>query len=381
MNTVFIYSFMLGVLIFGTANTLISKAMDQQSAKGHEFNHPYFQTATMFLGESFCLVAYRIYLKSQNTRVSVKKELLMDKTGKLYNKLGNFIFLIPAFFDLVASTLTFIGLVLSAASVYQMMRGFIIVVVAAFSVFFLKRRLFRHQILGGGLAFIGVVIVGISSILFQASSAPDPVLGIILILVAQLFHGGMFVTEELFLSRITIDPLQAVGIEGVCGLGYYIILLPILYVIPCNQDFCVNGRVEDTALAFEQIAANMALAFTWVSSMVSVSLFNWTGISTTKYAGSLARSTIDTSRTLLVWLASMLLGWEEFIWPQLIGFFFLGLGTMVYNEVIVIPLWGFKEAVIAHQKDRNSRNKEYLATDLHSEKYEKQELDDDPSLN
>ena len=152
-------------------------------------------------------------------------------------------------------------------------------------------------------------------------------------------------------------------------------------MIPCNQDFCVNGRVEDTALAFEQIAANMALAFTWVSSMVSVSLFNWTGISTTKYAGSLARSTIDTSRTLLVWLASMLLGWEEFIWPQLIGFFFLGLGTMVYNEVIVIPLWGFKEAVIAHQKDRNSRNKEYLATDLHSEKYEKQELDDDPSLN
>ena len=266
---------MIGVLIFGTANTLISKAMDQEKAKGHEFNHPYFQTATMFFGESFCLVAYRIYTKYKPPqKQSINRAPLLGRTGRLYNKLGNFVFLFPAFFDLVASTLTFIGLVLSAASVYQMMRGFIIAVVAVNSVVFLKRKIFRHQILGGTLATIGVVIVGVTSILYQASSAPNPVLGVILILVAQVFHGWMFVTEELFLSKITIDPLHAVGIEGICGFGYYLILLPILYAIPCHVDFCVNGRVEDTALAFQQIGSNIVLALTWVASMLSVSLFN-----------------------------------------------------------------------------------------------------------
>ena len=55
-----------------------------------------------------------------------------------------------------------------------------------------------------------------------------------------------------------------------------------------------------------------------------------------------------------------MLGWETFLWPQLIGFFLLALGTLIYNEVIVLPFWGFKEAVANHQADRDERNKDYL---------------------
>ncbi|OMJ70872.1 hypothetical protein SteCoe_31058 [Stentor coeruleus] len=385
MDKIYIYMFMLGVLIFGTANTLISKSMNQQSALGYEFNHPYFQTATMFFGESFCLLAYKAIAKSTKAPISVYIPETENISDRLYQKLGNFVFLIPAFFDLLASTLTFIGLVLSAASVYQMMRGFIIVIVAVNSVVFLKKKLYRHQILGAGLTTFGVCIVGVVSILYQSSSAPNPILGIILILVAQVFHGWMFVSEELFLGKIHIDPLQAVGVEGVCGFLYYLILLPILYFIPCSEDFCINGHVEDTLLAFKQIAANYTLAFTWVASMLSVSLFNWTGISTTKYAGSLARSTVDTSRTFLVWLACMLLGWEQFLWPQLIGFFFLSFGTLVYNEVLILPFASFKKAVQEHQAEKEKHNQAhsvqnaYVAEGFLSE--DKPYATSDPSIN
>ena len=175
MQIVFIYLLILGMLMFGTVGSLVNKAMDKQSAKGHEFNHPYFQTATMFFGESFCLVAYRIYIYYKpKPRQSIRNEPLLCRTGKLYKKLGNFIFMFPAFFDLVASTLTFIGLVLSAVSVYQKMRGFIIVVVAVNSVVFLKKKIFRHQIIGVIFATIGIAIVGVTSILFQTLSAPKP---------------------------------------------------------------------------------------------------------------------------------------------------------------------------------------------------------------
>lgn len=356
--------FMLGVLIFGTANTIISKAMNQQSSLGYGFNHPYFQAATMFIGETFCLIAYKAFAKATKPQNSVYKLETSNISDRLHQKLGNFVFLFPAFFDLIASTLTFIGLVLSAASIYQMMRGFIIVIVAVNSVVFLNKKLYQHQILGAGLTTLGVGIVGATSILYQSSSAPNPILGIIFILIAQIFHGWMFVSEELFLGKINIDPLHAVGIEGVCGFFYYLILLPVLYFIPCSEDFCINGHVEDTILAFEQIADNYILAFTWAISMLSVSLFNWTGISTTKYAGSLARSTIDTSRTFFVWSVCILLGWEKFLWPQLIGFFFLAFGTLVYNEVIVLPFDSFRKAVQDHKDEKEKHNKAYSVENI-----------------
>mmetsp|Transcript_18888 Transcript_18888/g.18884 ORF Transcript_18888/g.18884 Transcript_18888/m.18884 type:complete len:128 (+) Transcript_18888:805-1188(+) len=95
----------------------------------------------------------------------------------------------------------------------------------------------------------------------------------------------------------------------------------------------------------------------WWGVMISFSFFNWTGISTTKYANALARSTVDTSRTLLVWLFSMLAGWETFNFLQLGGFILLVIGTTLYNEVLVLPFWGFKESVQNHQRELEERQR------------------------
>ena len=154
----------------------------------------------------------------------------------------------------------FVGLAFLAPSVYQMMRAFSLIVVAFNSVTVLKRKLFRHQILGAMFVIIGLIIIGISSVIYQAASASNPVLGILLILLSQVFLAWVYTLEELFVSFIIIDPLQVVGIEGLCGFGYSLILLPILYFIPCHLDFCIKGRVEDSTLAFEQIADNNFLA-------------------------------------------------------------------------------------------------------------------------
>lgn len=354
-----VYSFMLGMLIFGTANTLISKAMDLE-----DFSHPYFQCATMFGGEFMCLGGYAImqWLEKRQTAPTsqslVQTQPQAPKTG-LVDRAGKLIFFVPAFFDTCGSTLMFIGLVLSAASVYQMVRGFIIVVVAVYSVVFLKRALFRHQITGVIFAFFGVVVVGISAILFESSSAKNPILGMICLIIGQFFAGGVFVSEEKFLGNIKIHPMQAVGIEGTAGLCYYFILLPIFYFIPCqNSDLCSRGRIEDTVNAFVQIGTKPLLMACFWGTMISIALFNWTGLSTTKHASALARSTIDTSRTLLVWAFSMAVGWEKFEYLQLVGFVLLVFGTMLYNEVLILPCFGFKEAVAAHRKEAHLGNAE-----------------------
>lgn len=341
-----LYMFMLAMLICGTANTIVGKAMDLQESRGEIFNHPYFQTAGMFLGEFFCLFYYWIYLKTG--KIEAAQEPLTPKPSKrtCRQRMGKFIFMIPSFFDFSASTLMFVGLTLAAPSVYQMMRGFIMVVVAIYSVFILKIKLFPHQYVGVGFAFIGVAIVGFISILYGASSAKSPVLGVIIIVIGQFFAGGVFVSEQLFLEDIVIHPLQAVGIEGLTGFGYYLIVLPIFNLIPCsNPDMCSDGYVENSIEAFRQIGESWEILLLFIGFMLSISLFNFTGVTTTKKAGALARSTIDTSRTLLIWGFSIGVGWEVFLWQQLIGFLCLVLGTLIYNEILKIPWFGLTESI------------------------------------
>ena len=56
----FLYSIMLGMLLTGSANTLIQKYQNDESSDGNLFTHPYFQTWVMFLGELSVFGAYAV---------------------------------------------------------------------------------------------------------------------------------------------------------------------------------------------------------------------------------------------------------------------------------------------------------------------------------
>lgn len=75
-----------------------------------------------------------------------------------------------------------------------------------------------------------------------------------------------------------------------------------------------------------------------IGIIVSISSFNACGVSITKYASAAQRSTIDTCRTLFIWVISLLVGSETFNWGELFAFFLLVFGTMVYNEIIIVPI-------------------------------------------
>lgn len=66
--------------------------------------------------------------------------------------------------------------------------------------------------------------------------------------------------------------------------------------------------------------------------------YNATGVMITKYASSTQRSTIDNSKTIFIWCVFLYTGEEKFLWLELAGFILLLLGTLVYNEIIEIPI-------------------------------------------
>jgi drug/metabolite transporter (DMT)-like permease len=90
---------------------------------------------------------------------------------------------IPASFDIIASTLMNIALTMIPASVYQMLRGSIIIITAGMSILFLKRKLFIHHWSSITLIFIGVFLVGLASIKSSSGEETKP-LGLILLIVS-----------------------------------------------------------------------------------------------------------------------------------------------------------------------------------------------------
>ena len=55
---------------------------------------------------------------------------------------------------------------------------------------------------------------------------------------------------------------------------------------------------------------------TSIGSIVSIAFFNFFGLSVTKSLSGAARATIDATRTLLIWLFSIQIGWERFHFLQ-----------------------------------------------------------------
>ena len=103
-------------------------------------------------------------------------------------------FALPAAFDTTASSLMFVGLTQCAASVYQMMRGAIVLITALFSVIFLKRKQYAHHIISLVIIVSGVALVGYAGITASPKKDPDghdtkekaqtTVFGIVVLIVA-----------------------------------------------------------------------------------------------------------------------------------------------------------------------------------------------------
>jgi hypothetical protein len=53
-----LYTIMTGMLITGSANTLVLKWQDDTYSECNKFTHPYFQGMVMFLGEFSCWIFY-----------------------------------------------------------------------------------------------------------------------------------------------------------------------------------------------------------------------------------------------------------------------------------------------------------------------------------
>ena len=99
-----------------------------------------------------------------------------------------------------------------------------------------------------------------------------------------------------------------------------------------NLEFVGNNprRVLDDG--FYQLSQNLNLFLAFSGTVVSIGLFNFTGISVTKKMGATTRMMLDSVRILIVWGVSLAIGWQQFQALQILGVFFLVIGMCIYRH-------------------------------------------------
>jgi len=242
-----------------------------------------------------------------------------------------------------------VGLLYTPVSIYQMTRGALVLFVGVLSVIFLSRRLYLYQWLSLVTVMIGVSIVGLSGSLVkqavtgnfdgQSSSeteeAAKVMLGVSLIIFAQIFTATQFVVEEKIMARYSVEPLVAVGFEGVFGFISILLFIPVLYLFRDASPFL------DLPRGWNQMVNTSSVLWAGLAVAISISLFNFFGLSVTRHVSATARSLTDTCRTLSIWLISLGLGWEHFLVPisflQVAGFSLLVYGTFLFNDLVAPP--------------------------------------------
>lgn len=275
---------------------------------------------------------------------------------------------LPACCDITGTTLMNIGLLFVAASIYQMTRGALVLFVGLFSVIFLKRKLYLYHWSALFIVVLGVALVGLAGAIAKNPQAqPEPtslvetgllalravaeevkiqvqtpealwtVIGVLTIGVAQIFTATQFVLEEWILEQYALEPLKVVGWEGVFGFIVTIVGMIILHFAVGRTDKGRNGYF-DAEEGWREIIHYRAIAVSSVLIMISIGGFNFFGLSVTRTVSATARSTIDTCRTLFIWIVSLGLGWETFKWLQIVGFALLVYGTFLFNDIVSPPL-------------------------------------------
>ncbi|KAK7918147.1 hypothetical protein PG985_010021 [Apiospora marii] len=413
--------FLVGMMLLtGVCNTLLTKYQDNQCVRDCDgpnpktFEQPVLQTAQMFVGEAGCWIVvglmalYRKYFNkptpnesgyrpldtSDNNDATVVSEGRGDEEdatseSTLTNNNTNgaiassaakkprrdtlagiriLLLALPALIDICGTTLMNGGLLMVAASIYQMTRGALVLFVGLFSVVFLRRHLYAFQwvsLVGVvlGVAIVGLagaispdthvepgagadsIVTGLTKRLASATmkdgeeampEAVRVVIGVLLIAGAQIFTATQFVLEEWILERSAIDPINVVGWEGSFGLIATLIIMLVMH-FAVGQTEAGRYGMFDMVEGLNQMFEHKAVLISSLLIMISIGGFNFFGLSVTRSVSATSRSTIDTCRTLFIWIVSLGLGWETFKWLQVLGFALLVYFTFLFNGIVQPP--------------------------------------------
>jgi len=364
-----------GMLTFGTCTVVIQKLIFSMKGKCNkegdkkEFEKPWFQTEAMFIGMFGCLAVYEVMRCVQRAKrkgqdpqqVSETKPLVnSDSTRPAKKEMAVWkqycIVCTPALCDMCATAMMNIGLLWIPASVWQMLRGSMVIFSAVFSKVFLKRELHASHWTGVCIVAFSLAVVALAALKgpglpkdgSQSSSSShhstgQVALGCALVVFAQIIQASQIVVEEFLLKEIQLHPVLVVGLEGFWGTITCSILLCFTSYIPEKYG---GEKTLETLYMFFHNGNILGTGILYASVILCYNLF---GMFVTQYTSAVLRTILEGLRCACIWITNLFIFyvvvgpnsrfgevWSDWSYLQFCGFLFLLLGMFVYNGIVRI---------------------------------------------
>lgn len=274
---------------------------------------------------------------------------------------------VPSFLDLLQTVFANVGLLWISSSVFQMARGSVIIFSAIFSVRLMNKRLYAYHHISILIVAISVVLVGWAGVghgdiktgemsaaaaAAAAANSKNELLGLIFIIGSQVLCALQIVVEEHLMVALNVSPMLLVGLEGLWGLFFYVILVPILSLTPPGTTPFAKIWHEDFYDSIVKISHSPTLVVLIVLYVIAVGTLNVTANYVTKHLSAVMRSIVETLRTLGVWMLGLFVyyalrwqgvnspgeQWTVYSWLELLGFVLMVYGTLAYKKIWTIPI-------------------------------------------
>lgn len=224
----------------------------------------------MFLGELSCLLAFNILYAYYKRKDYTDEQLPPSLSGN--RNFRRSVFALPALCDMLATSTMYVGLNLTYASSFQMLRGSLIIFTAILSICFLGKRLKIYEYFGIAFVIAGLTVVGVADMQSSGHTkdATHIIIGDVLIILAQIVTAIQMVLEEKFVNSQSVSPLQVVGWEGFFGFTTTVILLVPMYFIYVGQGIFTNpgGQIEDVVDAYYQIINSWQVTTGFIGGLI-----------------------------------------------------------------------------------------------------------------
>ena len=98
-----------------------------------------------------------------------------------------------------------------------------------------------------------------------------------------------------------------------------------------------EGQMEDAIDGFIQIGNNPILLVCFISTILTLVIAQTAGIGISRKVSAVFRLVMDSLRTILVWAVSISVpDFNQGFQPlQIVGFFIISLGVLVFNDVLI----------------------------------------------
>lgn len=265
-----------------------------------------------------------------------------------YTKRMVVLMIIPSLFECVAFCLGTYAQILMALSLAMIMKGAKVVFSAIFTVTFLKRKLEKFHWFAIGLCVAGLAVAGGSEYLNNSGNIGTIMLGVAMMLSCECLKAFHIIFDEKMFKHNKCDVTFVVGMEGMYSC---ILLIPMTLLAWLAIPGSDGGTLEDLSDTFYRIGESATIKGILCVYPFTVLIVTIAGAMVTKHLSGVHNALISVARSILIWALELIFfyaapkdlarmygqPWGPYTYLKLIGFLFVIVATLIYDEDIKLP--------------------------------------------